>query len=70
MARELLSAMFALDSEHMFYLFIDQPPTESMNLPNVEIVQVFPDRPATAAAIANSSRSLKDMVQLYKAVSN
>ena len=69
MARELLSAMFALDSEHMFYLFIDQAPTESMNLPNVEIIQVFPDRPATAAAIANSSRSLKDMVQLYKAVS-
>lgn len=69
MARELLSAMFALESGHRFYLFIDQAPTESMKLPNVEIVQVFPDRPATAAAIASSRRSIKDMVQLYKAVS-
>lgn len=70
MARELLSAMFALDSDHTFYLFIDQAPTESMHLPNIELVQVSPDRPATAAAIANSSRSIKDMVQLYKAVSH
>ncbi|MCR8915741.1 glycosyltransferase family 4 protein [Marinobacter panjinensis] len=69
MARELLSAMFALESDHTFYLFIDQAPTESMNLPNVEIVQVFPDRPATSAAIASSRRSIKDMVQLYRAVS-
>lgn len=70
MARELLSAMFALDSEHRFYLFIDQAPTESMNLPNIEIVQVFPDRPVTDAAVASSSRSVGDMVRLYKAVSD
>ncbi|MDL0429777.1 glycosyltransferase family 1 protein [Marinobacter sp. TBZ242] len=69
MARELLSAMFALESDHTFYLFVDQAPTESMKLPNVKIVQVFPDRPATAAAIASSRRSIKDITQLYKAVS-
>lgn len=69
MARELLSAMFALESEHRFYLFIDQEPDEAMLLPNIELVQVFPDRPLTDAAVANDSRSIRDMVQLYKAVS-
>jgi len=69
MARELLSAMFALDSEHTFYLFIDQAPDDAMDLPNIEIVQVFPDRPVTDAAVANDSRSIGDMVRLYRAVS-
>lgn len=68
MARELLSAMFALDTGHRFYLFIDQAPDDSMNLPNLEVVQVFPDRPLTAAAVANDSRSIGDMVRLYRAV--
>jgi glycosyltransferase involved in cell wall biosynthesis len=70
MARELLSAMFSLDSEHKFYLFVDQAPDESMKLPNTEIVQVFSERPATDAAVANDSRSIGDMLRLYKAVSN
>jgi len=69
MARELLSAMFGLETEHTFYLFIDQEPDEAMDLPNVKLVQVFPDRPVTDAAVANDRRSIGDMVSLYIAVS-
>lgn len=69
MARELLSAMFALHTEHVFYLFIDQTPDKSMDLPNLRLVQVFPDRPLTDAAVANDRRSIGSMLKLYKAVS-
>ncbi len=69
MARELLSAMFALETEHVFYLFVDQKPDKAMDLPNIRVVQVFPDRPLTEAAVANDRRSIGDMVNLYKAVS-
>lgn len=70
MARELLSAMFALQSDHRFYLFIDQQPDEAMKLPNTEWVQVFPNRPVTDAAVANDSRSIADMFKFYQAVAS
>lgn len=70
MARELLSAMFTLETDHVFYLFIDQEPDQSMELPNIKLVQVFPDRPVTNAAVANDRRSIGDMLSLYKAVAS
>jgi len=69
MARELLSAMFALETDHVFYLFIDQKPVEAMDLPNTKVVQVFSDRPVTNAAVVNDRRAIGDMLNLYKAVS-
>jgi glycosyltransferase involved in cell wall biosynthesis len=68
MARELLGAMFVLDSDHEFYLFIDQEPDADLEQFDINLVRVFPHRPLTAAAVANDSRSIADMIQLYKAV--
>ncbi|MCB1690998.1 MAG: glycosyltransferase family 4 protein [Halioglobus sp.] len=66
--RELLSALFRLDSGHHFYLFVDQPLHELSGLDNVSVVQVQSSRPTTQAAVADSRRSLFDMYELYKAV--
>lgn|SRR3990167_9031233 len=68
MARELLNAIFTLESEHRFFLFIDQPADAVMNRPNIETIQVFPDRPVTMAAVANDRRSVADMMRFYKVV--
>jgi glycosyltransferase involved in cell wall biosynthesis len=68
MARELLKAMFALPSEHSFVLFIDQEPAVEMLRSNIEVLQVFPDRPLTAAATAADRRSLFDLLKMYRAV--
>lgn len=68
MARELLKAMFALPSEHRFLLFVDQPAAEEMLLDNVEVIQVFPQRPLTEAATANDQRSPLDLWRMHRAV--
>ena len=68
MARELLKAMFALPSEHQFFLFVDQPAAPEMLVDNVEVVQIFPGRPLTEAATANDRRSPRDLWRMYKAV--
>ena len=67
--RELLTSLFQLDSDHTFYLIVDQPPDDAMRFDNVEVVYVESSRPTTEAAIADSSRSVFDMLRLYKAVS-
>ena len=69
MARELLSAMFQIESAHRYFLFIDQQADQAMALPNIETVQVFPSRPVTDAAVVNDRRALGDMLALYRAVS-
>ncbi len=68
--RELLTALFQLDTDHHFYLFIDQPLHELSSLGNVSIVQVESSRPTTEAAVADSRRSVFDVYKLYSAVAS
>jgi len=67
--RELLTALFQLQSEHKFCLFVDQPLQGLSNFQNVSVIQVASSRPTTEAAVADSNRSLSDMYKLYRAVS-
>lgn len=66
--RGLLTALFELDSEHQFYLFVDQPLDELSRYQNVTVISVVSSRPTTEAAVADSSRSPFDMYRLYRAV--
>ena len=68
--RELLSAMFQLESAHTFVLFVDQPMHDVARFANVSVVEVEPSRPTTVAAVADSSRSVFDMYKLSRAVAN
>ncbi|MEZ5504053.1 MAG: glycosyltransferase family 1 protein [Halioglobus sp.] len=67
--REILTALFELDSGHRFYLFVDQPLHDLQRFSSVTVVQVPSSRPTTEAAVADSSRSPFDMFRLYRAVS-
>lgn len=66
--RELLDALFQLESSHSFVLFVDQPIDDVSRYPNVSVVLVGSSRPTTEAAVADSSRSPVDMFRLYRAV--
>ncbi len=66
--RELLGALFQLEAEHHYYLFVDQPLTAPAALNNVSVVDVESSRPTTEAAVADSRRSLIDIYNLYRAV--
>lgn len=66
--RELLTALFQLESEHRFYLFTDQPLGDLSHFGNVEVIVAASSRPTTQAAVADSNRSVVDMYQLYRAV--
>lgn len=68
--RDLLTAMFQLDSNHHFFLFVDQPLHELSAFCNVTVVQVASSRPTTEAAVADSRRSVFDVYELYRAVAN
>ncbi|MBK6510324.1 MAG: glycosyltransferase [Haliea sp.] len=68
--RDLLTAMFQLDSNHHFFLFVDQPLHELSAFGNVTVVQVASSRPTTEAAVADSRRSVFDLYELYRAVAN
>lgn len=65
--RELLTALFSLPSDHIFYLLTDQPLTDLEPLDNVRVVQVGVSRATTEAAVANSNRSPLDMLKLGRA---
>lgn len=67
--RELLTALFELDSEHQYILFTDQPIEDLSRFPAVRVVEVASSRPTTEAAVADSSRSPFDMFRLYRRVS-
>ncbi len=67
--REILTALFELDSDHQFYLFVDQSLDELARFANVTVIQAASSRPTTEAAVADSSRSPLDMYRLYRAVS-
>ncbi len=66
--RDVLCALFELDSDHRFYLFVDQPLNELMRFTNVTVIQAASSRPTTEAAVADSNRSPFDMYRLYRAV--
>lgn len=66
--RELLTALFELDSAHHFYLFMDQPLDELTRFKNVTVIRAASSRPTTEAAVANSNRSPFDIYRLYRAV--
>ncbi len=66
--REILTALFELDSNHRFYLFVDQPLAELTRFANVTVVQAASSRPTTVAAVADSNRSPFDLYRLYRAV--
>jgi glycosyltransferase involved in cell wall biosynthesis len=68
--RELLGALFQLDSAHHYYLFTDQPLAGLTQFDNVSIIEVSSSRPTTEAAVADSSRSVRNMYGLYKAVAD
>ena len=66
--REVLTALFEIESDHHFYLIVDQPLEELARFKNVSVVQVLTSRPTTEAAVADSSRSPIDMYRMYRAV--
>jgi glycosyltransferase involved in cell wall biosynthesis len=66
--RELLDALFQLESDHRFVLFADQPLPDLSRFANVSVVLVETARPTTVAAVADSRRSVFDMFRMYRAV--
>ncbi|VAW92789.1 hypothetical protein MNBD_GAMMA23-358 [hydrothermal vent metagenome] len=67
--RELLIAMFEEERGHEFYLFVDRPPEPEMLRPNIHIVQVELSQHVTEAAVAEGSRSVKDIWAFTRSVS-
>ena len=66
--RGILVALFEMDSEHKFFLIVDQPLDELTRFQNVTVIQAPSSRPTTQAAVADSSRSVLDLYRLGKAV--
>lgn len=66
--RELLTALFDLETAHSYVLFVDQPIEDLSRYQHVSIVEVGSSRPTTEAAVADSRRSLRDMWALYSSV--
>ena len=67
--RELLIAMFEEATEHEFYLFIDRPPVPEMLRSNIHIIQVELSQHVTEAAVAEGSRSIKDIWAFTRSIS-
>lgn len=66
--RLLVGHMLASERLHKFVLFTDQDPTPEMLRPNVRVVKVATSAPVTAAAVAERSRSLADLLRFKRAV--
>jgi glycosyltransferase involved in cell wall biosynthesis len=66
--RGILVALFEIDSEHQFFLVVDQPLAELTRFENVTVIQARSSLPTTQAAVADGNRSLLDMYRLGKAV--
>jgi glycosyltransferase involved in cell wall biosynthesis len=64
----MLTALFELDAPHHYTLFVDQPIEDLTRYRQVTVVEVASSRPTTEAAVADSSRSLRDMYALNRAV--
>lgn len=66
--RSLLGAMIAEGRGHEFVLFVDRAPAAEMLAANVRIVEVGSSATVTAAAVADGSRSVKDLLIFRSAV--
>lgn len=66
--RELLTALFQLESHHHFHLFTDQEIPEADRFGNVTVELVKTSRPTTEAAVADGNRSPLDMLKMSRAV--
>jgi glycosyltransferase involved in cell wall biosynthesis len=66
--RELLSALFSIDSSHRFTLFFDQLPADAMDWTHVECVPVQPKRLLTEAAVMGDRRGFVDLYKFYREV--
>lgn len=66
--RMLLGAMFADPRAAEFVLFVDRPPAPEMKRANVRIVEVETASTVTAAAVADGSRSVGDLLAFRRAV--
>lgn len=64
--RELLGALFADPGPHRYVLLTDSPPAAAFG-PQVEVVHVPTRRRVTEAAVADSRRSLGDMLAFRRA---
>lgn len=64
----MLSEMFGLDAPHCYFVFSDQPLPEVREFENVELMEVDSSRPTTEAAVADGSRSIRDMLRMTQAV--
>ena len=60
--REILVALFELETEHQYYLFVDQPLDELAHFNNVAFVQAAATRPTTEAAVVDRSRAPSDFL--------
>jgi len=67
--RELLIALFEEAKDHEFYLFVDREPEPEMLRSNVHIVKVDISKHVTEAAVAEGSRSVKDVWAFTRAIS-
>lgn len=66
--REILTALFELDTPHTYFLLSDQPlPDDLQRFSHVQVVLAPTSRPTTEAAVADSNRSPRDMYRLYRA---
>ena len=65
--RGQLGAMLAEPRGHKFVLFVDQEPVEEMLLPHVEIVRVATSATVTDSAVADGSRSVRDVLAFRRA---
>jgi glycosyltransferase involved in cell wall biosynthesis len=63
--RELVSAMLQLPTAHRFVLFFDGAPPPHLN---AECVPVTQQRPVTESAVAEGSRSARDLLRFTSAV--
>ena len=66
--RMLLSSMFADPRAVDFVLFVDRPPAPEMMRANVRIVEVQTASTVTAAAVADNSRSVSDLLAFRRVV--
>jgi len=67
--RELLIAMFEEERNHEFFLFVDRPPEPEMLRPNIHVIQVDISQHVTEAAVAEGSRSVKDIWAFTRSIS-
>jgi glycosyltransferase involved in cell wall biosynthesis len=57
-----------LETEHQYFLFVDQPLDELAHFKNVTVVQAAATRPTTEAAVVDGNRAPSDLYRLYRAV--